>query len=51
LVSGTKNLVELREKTPEELHNLAAKLVREHASSEAMDDMDTKPNEKRDQQK
>ena len=51
LVSGAKDLSELRNQTPTQLCDLAQKLVREHASSQAMDDIDSKPNKKRDQQK
>ena len=51
MVSGAKDLSELRNQTPTQLCDLAQKLVREHASSQAMDDIDSKPNKKRDQQK
>ena len=51
LVSGAKDLSELRDRTPEQLCDLAKKLVREHASSQALDDMDAKPSKKHDQQK
>jgi hypothetical protein len=51
LVSGAEDLSELRNRPPTQLRDLAQKLVRKHASSQALDDMDSKPNEKRDQQK
>lgn len=51
LVSGAKDLSELRDRTPEQLCDLAKKLIREHASSQALDDMDAKPSKKHDQQK
>ena len=51
LVSGAKDLSELRDRTPEQLCDLAKKLVCEHASSQALDEMDAKPNKKCDQQK
>lgn len=51
VVSGTNNLSELRSRSPEELRKLAEKLVQRHASSQALDDIDAKPIEKRDQQK
>ena len=51
LVSSAKDLSELRDRTPEQLRDLAKKLVCEHASSQALDEMDAKPNKKCDQQK
>jgi hypothetical protein len=50
-VSGAESLSKLREKTPEQLRTLAEEIFRDHASSEAMDDMDRKPEEHRDEQK
>lgn len=51
LVSGTKNLAELRQKTPEQLRELAREVVKKHASSHAIDEMQTKTDKKRDKQK
>lgn len=42
LVSGVESLNDLRNKSPQELADLASKIVRDHASSEAMDRMDLK---------
>jgi hypothetical protein len=42
-VSGANNLAELRDRTPEELKALAETIVQHHASSEALDHMDSKP--------
>lgn len=48
-ISGVASLHELRNKTPQELFNLADQLVRHHASSEALDDMNEKPINQRDE--
>jgi hypothetical protein len=51
VVSGAKDISELRSRKPEELRELAEKLVVKHASSQALEEMDVKPEEHRDQQK
>ncbi|KAF8154046.1 hypothetical protein B0H34DRAFT_784086 [Crassisporium funariophilum] len=44
LVGDVENLAELRKRSPEELARLASEIVRHHASSEALDDMDMAAN-------
>lgn len=51
LVSGTRTLSELQNWTPEELQDLATKLVCIHASSQALNEMDQLPPKKHDAQK
>ncbi|KAF8064098.1 hypothetical protein FPV67DRAFT_1420267 [Lyophyllum atratum] len=53
LVGGVETLGELRKCSPEKLAKLAAEIVRHHASSEALDDMDqeTKAGASMDEQK
>lgn len=51
MVSGEKNLADLRRRSPEQLRDMAQQIVREHASSQALDDIDNQPNKNRDQQK
>jgi hypothetical protein len=50
-VSGASSLDELRNKTPQELFELADELVHHHASSEALDDMNEKPSSQQDEVK
>jgi len=51
IVSGSKNIAELRDWSPEELRKLATTLVCQHASSQAIDNMDAKPQRMHNQQK
>ncbi|KIM73719.1 hypothetical protein PILCRDRAFT_92920 [Piloderma croceum F 1598] len=51
VVSGAEDLSELRNHTPEQLQTLAKELVRKHASSQAIDEIDARPTKKHDQQK
>ncbi|KIJ10153.1 hypothetical protein PAXINDRAFT_164295 [Paxillus involutus ATCC 200175] len=51
VVAGTNDLAELCSRTPEELIMLAEKLVDEHASSEALEQMDCQTEDERDEVK
>ncbi|KAF8833153.1 hypothetical protein BDN67DRAFT_917538, partial [Paxillus ammoniavirescens] len=51
VVAGTNDLAELHSRTPEELIMLAEKLVDEHASSEALEQMDCQTEDERDEVK
>jgi hypothetical protein len=51
VISGASQISDLRSHTPEELRSLATTLVEKHASSKAMEIIDSKPQKKRDQQK
>jgi hypothetical protein len=51
IVGGVEDLSLLRNCTPEQLHYLAKELVRKHASSQAIDEIDAQPMKKHDQQK
>lgn len=51
IVSGAESISELKSRSPSELCDLATKLVRDHASSEALDNLDQLPEKKRDEQK
>ena len=51
VVSGAASISELRSRSPGELQDLATKLVQEHASSNALDELDKLPAEKKDEQK
>ena len=51
VISGAKDISELRSRKPEQLQELAEKLILKHALSQALEKMDAKPEEHRDQQK
>lgn len=51
VVSGAASISELRSRSPGDLQDLATKLVQEHASSNALDELDKLPAEKKDEQK
>lgn len=51
VTGGVKEISELRKLKPEELHKLADKFVKEHASRSALIAMDQKPTEMRDEHK
>ncbi|KAF7980087.1 hypothetical protein HWV62_39892 [Athelia sp. TMB] len=51
IVGRVEKLADLRSRTPEQLVDLARRLVREFASTEALDDMEMKPSKNRDEQR